>query len=127
MSDQSTATGTVISFDAPDRPLNMNDRLHWARKAERVRNWRTRAMIAARQAGVLNVGPSVVLVTLSVSTAGRRDPSNWYPTVKAIVDGFTDAGAWPDDDSTNVATLEPKLVKRKGSLVEVELSAWNAA
>lgn len=28
----------------------------------------------------------------------RVDPPNFYPTVKPIIDGMTDAGVWDDDD-----------------------------
>jgi crossover junction endodeoxyribonuclease RusA len=37
----------------------------------------------------------------------RRDPHNWYPTIKAILDGFTNAAVWADDDSEHVKTYEP--------------------
>lgn len=30
--------------------------------------------------------------------AARFDPPNLYPTVKPLIDGFTDAGYWTDDD-----------------------------
>lgn len=30
----------------------------------------------------------------------RADPPNLWPTVKHLIDGMTDAGLWPDDDST---------------------------
>lgn len=118
---------TTITFTAPDKALNMNDRMHWAPKAERVRTWRHAAKAAARNAKLRNIGPTIVHVTLSVNSSGRRDPSNWYPTVKAICDGLTDAGLWPDDDSTHVATLEPTLVKRPGRSVDVELIPWERA
>lgn len=32
----------------------------------------------------------------------RADPGNFSHTVKALVDGLTMAGYWPDDDSTHV-------------------------
>lgn len=32
----------------------------------------------------------------------RWDPANWYPSAKAVVDGFTDAGLWPDDSIRHV-------------------------
>lgn len=31
-------------------------------------------------------------------TRSRLDPPNLYPTVKAIIDGMTDAGIWIDDN-----------------------------
>lgn len=53
--------------------------------------------------------PSRVTVTLPVSGNRKRDPHNWTPTVKAIVDGLVDAGVWPDDNSDWVTTNEPVL------------------
>lgn len=31
-------------------------------------------------------------------TRSRLDPPNLYPTIKAIIDGMTDAGIWVDDN-----------------------------
>lgn len=38
-----------------------------------------------------------VSVTVFSLTRGRMDPPNFYPTIKPIVDGLTDASWWPDD------------------------------
>lgn len=112
---------TTISFDAPDRRMSLNDREHWRVKAKRTKNWRTAAFIAALNAGTRNVGPSIVQVTFSVGRNVKRDPHNNAPCIKAIVDGITDAGAWPDDDSRYVAIVDPKFIKRPGQRVDVEL------
>lgn len=66
-------------------------------------------MVYARRAKLGPQPPSLVTVTLPVSGNRRRDPHNWTPTVKAIVDGLVDAGVWPDDNSDWVATVEPVL------------------
>lgn len=42
--------------------------------------------------------PCSVKVYVSAPTKRRMDPANWYPTVKALLDGMTDAGLWSDDD-----------------------------
>jgi Holliday junction resolvase RusA-like endonuclease len=107
-----------ISAPWPTAPLNMNDRNHtvgqrresYARKAA----WRDLAYWLAKQARPLPqiVGRSEVTLTMFVRDPGRRrDPSNWYPTLKALVDGLTKAGVWPDDDSTHVLTAEPRFVR----------------
>jgi len=51
-----------------------------------------------------------VIVELPFKRAGRRDPSNYLPPVKAIVDGLVDAGLWPDDTGEFVTISEPALV-----------------
>ena len=118
---------TTLSFNAPDRRMSLNDREHWRVKAKRTKNWRTAAFIAARNAGTRNVGPSLVQITFSVGRNVKRDAHNMAPTIKAVVDGLTDAGCWPDDDTGHVAIVDPKFVKRPGQLVEVELTPWEQA
>ncbi|WP_314733769.1 hypothetical protein [Streptococcus suis] len=73
-------------------------------------NWARKAEITAylRQIGRLNVPkgkytahtkkrPCGLVVTIYAPTKRRMDPPNFYPTVKALVDGMTDAGIWTDD------------------------------
>lgn len=80
--------------------LNANDRMSWARKAK--------ITACLRQIGRLNVPkgkytihtkkrPCGLVVTIYAPTKRRMDPPNFYPTVKALVDGMTDAGLWTDD------------------------------
>lgn len=80
--------------------LNANDRMNWARKAK--------ITAYLRQIGRLNVPkgkyvthtknrPCGLVVTIYAPTKRRMDPPNFYPTVKALVDGMTDAGIWTDD------------------------------
>ena len=81
--------------------LNANDRPHWAQKAK--------ITAYLRQIGRLNVlkgkyttytkkRPCGLMVTIYAPTKRRMDPPNFYPTVKALVDGMTDAGLWTDDN-----------------------------
>lgn len=112
-------------FDAPDKALSMNERLHWAAKAERVAAWRHATNIQAR-AQLLEprgLGPSLVQVSLRFPHARRRDPHNYVATVKPIIDGLVDAGVWPDDTPEHVRTLEPTLhvVADRPAAVHIEL------
>lgn len=43
----------------------------------------------------------------------RADPTNAGPTAKPIIDGFTLAGLWPDDDSAHV--LGPDFRREQGT------------
>ena len=43
-----------------------------------------------------------VNVTVCPPTRRRLDPPNLYPTIKALVDGLTDACWWSDDDFTHL-------------------------
>ena len=80
--------------------LNANDRMNWAQKAK--------ITAYLRQIGHLSVPkgkysthtkkrPCGLVVTIYAPTKRRMDPPNFYPTVKALVDGMTDAGLWTDD------------------------------
>lgn len=94
-----------LVFDVPvKRMLNSNQRLHHMTKAARSK-WlrelaRERGMSLFPGGGdgaVLFDGPVEVSVTVCPTTRSRMDPPNVYPSVKALVDGLTDAGWWEDD------------------------------
>lgn len=76
--------------------------------ASKVRTLRYKAKIAARNR--LNLGMIKPITTridlLCVVRLPRRvarcDAPNLYPTIKPIIDGFTDAGLWEDDDYKHI-------------------------
>ena len=116
-----------IEFPPPAKCLTMNQRLHWAAKAKLSRAWRDAARHAAFDRPELeaefddgHLPPSIVTVHLPVKGNRRRDPHNWFPTIKPIVDGLVDAGLWPDDTPEWVRCMEPVLVVN-GDTVTVEL------
>lgn len=116
-------TTTAITFQRPTpKLLSMNDRHHWRRRSSDVKHWRTAAWAKALDHGPQP--PAMVVITLDVPDARRRDPANYYATVKPIVDGLVDAGWWPDDTPEYVTTCEPLLnnVRRRIPLyVTIEL------
>ena len=76
--------------------------MHYQTLAKKVRGVRELACEQAR-AGLLIFTRCRVTVTASIPTARRFDPANIAGTVsKHALDGFTDAGLWPDDDSEHV-------------------------
>lgn len=103
-----------LTFEPPAPLLSMNDRQHYRRRSPIVREWRRAAWAAGCATGLgpskrRLVGRQEVAVTLPVKGRLRRDPMNYVATVKAIVDGLTDAGLWPDDDAEHVTVREPVL------------------
>lgn len=82
-----------------------NARLHWAEKARRTRHVRIAAAWEARRAGITGHRRVTVAAHIGYPRAGRADPSNAAPVVKAALDGLTDAGVWPDDDSEHVVSV----------------------
>lgn len=101
---------TSISFPPPAPAMSLNDRHHWAQQRRLTKLWRTATATHARAQRVGAHGPSIVAISLPVkSLKQRRDPHNLTPTLKACVDGLVDTGVFVDDDSTRVATLEPRV------------------
>jgi hypothetical protein len=84
----------------PDlRPLNANERLHWAAKSVRTAAWRGHAARMAVAAGLPKHQRAHITVTVSFPDKRRRDVHNLFPTAKAIVDGLVaDYGLLPGDD-----------------------------
>lgn len=88
--------------------LSANDRRHWADKARRVRFYRQQAYL--KGVDYFNLGGrkfARAKVTAAVKLSGKRrfDPANASPTVKAIIDGLTDAGLWEDDNADVVTEV----------------------
>ena len=111
----------LFCFHPPATAITLNQRHHWAAHARLVKEWRTAGMLYARKARIGPQPRSRIAVTLPVTGRRRRDPHNWTPTVKAIIDGLVDAGVWPDDNSDWVATTEP-ILDPDTTLVEVRIT-----
>lgn len=45
----------------------------------------------------------------TVKGGRRRDPGNWAPSAKAVIDGFVDAGVLPDDNSERLLGPDPRI------------------
>ncbi|MGM9885390.1 hypothetical protein [Streptococcus hyointestinalis] len=84
--------------------INSNDRFHpqiKAKMTKRIRNfayWHTLSTKDKERSVFSPSHPCEVTVTVYSPTRSRLDPPNLYPTVKAIIDGMTDAGIWIDDN-----------------------------
>jgi len=101
----------------PDLWISANDRPHWADKAKRTRALRHMGLVQTRVANLRNLGTCHVAAFIGYPRNGKADPSNAFPTCKALIDGMTDAGCWPDDDHTNVigpTYLRDPSTKRAG-------------
>lgn len=88
--------------------INSNDRLHFHQKARMTSNLRSLGKFEAREAEkncFSSKRPCNVLVTVFSPTKRRLDPPNLYPTIKALVDGFTDAGIWTDDNHEIIKSM----------------------
>lgn len=108
-------TDVVLEFEAPADPISMNDKPYVQRRLTPL--WRDAAYMRWCEAfpgcgpsGRLAPNPAEVFVTLPFAIHRTRDSINFSRTVKAIVDGITLAGAWPDDTDEYVTQHTPMLV-----------------
>lgn len=120
-----------LSFPVAGEYLNLNMRGNW-RKWDGVRKvWKSSAFFYARDA--INrklipehLGFSVVRFSLPVKSVNiRRDPHNWFPTIKVAIDGMVQAGVWVDDSSKHLSTTEPTFHRAKDTpyvLVEIDVA-----
>lgn len=123
-----------VEFTVPKEMwLSSNQRDHWAVKSERTRY--LRELAAAKGRGIGPLGTTHVAAFIGYPRNGRADPSNAHPTTKALIDGLTDAGVWPDDDSTHVlgpthlrdpSTGQPGTYRVRLVLTELVLAGQDA-
>ncbi len=105
---------TELTFTIPaDLWLSANQRMHWAPKSKRTRDLRGLGALTAVLEEVEPLGSTHVAAFIGYPRGGRVDPSNAAPTVKALIDGMTDAGVWPDDDHAHV--IGPTYLRDKSS------------
>lgn len=101
----------VVRSDA--KWLNANQRGAWSRRYRAVRAWREASTHATLTTGVLPLRQVYVLAELRFPTNRRRDPGNWYPTVKACIDGLVDAGILRDDNAEQLVGPDLRLGERE--------------
>lgn len=89
--------------------LNLNQRMHWAKKAQLTKHWRRLAYVNAMAADLpTNLGRVHIVAHVTKPTNRQYDVHNLMPTLKACVDGLvTDYGLLPDD--TNQHLIGPDL------------------
>ncbi len=94
---------TAVTFTiSPDLWLSANQRLHWAPKSKRTAALREMGYTAVTADPIGSFDVTHVAAFIGYPTNAKADPANAAPTVKALIDGMTDAGVWADDDSTHV-------------------------
>lgn len=95
-----------LSFGRP--PLNLNQRMHWAQKAQITRDIRQEVAIKARPLKKqFAPGPITVLFHWQPKDNRIRDDENPVATLKPAADGLVDAGLVPDDHSGHMSKVMP--------------------
>jgi Holliday junction resolvase RusA-like endonuclease len=77
--------------------LNANSRQHSRGKAATVKAWRDAAHVYAQAAKLPQLGRARITATMHFPDKRRRDDHNYFPTVKACIDGLVDYGVLSDD------------------------------
>jgi Holliday junction resolvase RusA-like endonuclease len=88
----------IAEDEFPGKLLNVNSQRGQSRYFGRlVEPWRQLGRHRALQLDVKALVPVSIWAYFRFTNNRRRDTGNLYPTVKALVDGFVDAGLLPDD------------------------------
>lgn len=121
----------MITLRYDERPWTANaarSASHWSVVARKTAKWRSawRAIGVAHH--VLDLGPTIVTATPYLRDGrGAQDVAACFPAVKAALDGLTDAGAWDDDDPSNVVELRFRPpVRGQGDGLELTLEPVDA-
>lgn len=108
MTDLITARSWVIEMPRM-RLLNSNHRVHHMTRYRLTRALRDAACLKARTSGVPRLNRAHVLAVYVPPTRRRVDPANYYPSVKAAIDGLRDAGVLIDDDAAHLDGPDMRL------------------
>ena len=81
--------------------LNAERTMHYQTRSRRVGAIRAATKSLAADAEPMT-GPVAIEARFQWADARARDTSNWFPTVKAMVDGLVDAGVLARDDDRMV-------------------------
>lgn len=92
--------------------MSANDRPNRWAKAAATKAWRSAAFVEARMVHGHYDKPMRPLVritaTVHIADKRRREVSNLFPTFKACIDGFVDAGILADDSDAHVIGPDPR-------------------
>lgn len=91
-----------LTIPAPAGWLSSNHRRDRRAETPDRRTWRDTAGWHARAAKIPPLERAHITAWLHFGDKRRRDPANFYPTIKAVVDGLVDVGLLPDDDDKHL-------------------------
>lgn len=117
-----SARSWTVTIPAPAPWLNANSRTDRRRLASTVKAWRDAAHVAARAARLPKLAQAAITAELRFTDKRRRDTPNYYPTIKAAIDGLVDGEVFDDDADGHVTelTIRPGLpMARERSKVAV--------
>lgn len=102
----SRSTSKSCSLRGGNELISANDRLNPHVKAELTAHLRKLSTEIAfrtyedpKRIMFSEENPCYIGVIVCAPTKRRMDAPNWYPTIKALIDGLTDAGVFEDDNN----------------------------
>lgn len=87
----------TVTIPAPAPWLSANQRRDLRRQTPDRRAWRDAGLVHAKRVDLPKLQHVHMVAVLRFTDKRRRDPHNYYPTLKALVDGLVDYGLIPDD------------------------------
>lgn len=120
--NRSTAKGRALR--GGNEMISSNDRLNPHVKAELTAYLRNLSTEIAEETydnleetTFTEKNPCHIGVIICAPTSRRMDSPNWYPTVKALIDGLTDAHVFQDDNNRIITSMTflpgPKTENKK--------------
>ena len=87
----------TVTIPAPGAWLNANGRRDRRYLVSTIKAWRDAAHVHARAAKLPKLARVHIVAHLRFTDRRARDVHNYFPTIKAVVDGLVDHGLIPDD------------------------------
>lgn len=104
----------TYTINAPEKWLNANDRPKW-RPDTLIAEWKHNSSALARYTKIPHLTQCTITALLAFPDNRRRDAANYYPSIKAAIDGLVLAGVLTDDDDRFVLSLTiARMPYRKG-------------
>lgn len=94
----------TLTIPAPADWMNSNKR-YKRRPNDVIKAWKDAATVYARQARIPKLAAVHIVATLHFTNRIRRDAPNYYPTIKAAIDGLVVARVLDDDNNDHVRSL----------------------
>lgn len=92
--------------------ISANDRMHFRVKSQLTQFLRRLSANRTWSRPVYTrKNPCTITIDVQPPTSRRMDAPNWYPTVKALIDGLVDSGLLSDDNNHVIKSTTFKSTK----------------
>ncbi|OYN81879.1 RusA family crossover junction endodeoxyribonuclease [Mycolicibacterium sphagni] len=107
-------------------PLTTNQawQSHWRKRSDAKKQVEETVGWLARQAGLKDLGPSVVSITWYAPDRRNRDSDSLAEFQKGVLDGLVKVGVWPDDHSDYVIQTRLAVTKAETRNPRIEIRIW---